>query len=607
MNKLFFSLICYLFISTYGFSQSVETNNVGINTTTPHASAALDVVSTTQGVLVPRMTASQRGLISSPATGLLVYQSDATAGFYFYNGTSWTQLGATGPQGATGATGPQGIQGPIGPVGPQGIQGTTGATGPVGPQGATGATGANGTNGQGVPTGGTAGQVLSKIDGTNFNTQWITPAAGSSGWGLTGNAGTNASTNFIGTTDNQTLDFRTNNVARWQISRLGRLNNLNSSLGFGSLYIGGGNETTTGDDNTAVGNVSLTSNTSGSQNSAFGNSAMQNNNTGIRNTAVGYFTLSLNTNGSSNTAVGGNSLTNNTSGNSNTALGQNALQTNTTGSNNSAFGFGANVSTNNLTNSTAIGNGAIVDASNKIRLGNDAVTATDIAGQLKVNAQSSTNNFTLPTTRGTANQVLATDGAGATQWVTPASGISLPAQTGNAGRVLTTDGTNLSWAGTTGATLALQATKTTGSQILSLAGATNTGDLVTYNNATTTVPTIGTYDNNGVFTVVQPGVYFVQAVTRCVDHPTPTMTTNQHLFVSIDNGDNSAINSFHTIFVSANNASYPAGIKGKGYTSGMYFLTEGQTIRIKGLTSNTSTAGTALKTDGSCQLMIVKL
>jgi len=157
MNKLFFSFICYLFISTYGFSQSVETNNVGINTTTPHASAALDVVSTTQGMLVPRMTASQRGLISSPATGLLVYQSDATAGFYFYNGTAWTLLGATGLQGIQGATGP---------VGPQGIQG---------PQGATGA---NGTNGQGVPTGGTAGQVLSKIDGTNFNTQWITPASG---------------------------------------------------------------------------------------------------------------------------------------------------------------------------------------------------------------------------------------------------------------------------------------------------------------------------------------------------------------------------------------------------------------------------------------------
>jgi hypothetical protein len=51
------------------------------------------------------------------------------------------------------------------------------ATNPVpGPTGATGATGATGPAGQGVPTGGTANQVLSKIDGTNYNTQWTTPS-----------------------------------------------------------------------------------------------------------------------------------------------------------------------------------------------------------------------------------------------------------------------------------------------------------------------------------------------------------------------------------------------------------------------------------------------
>jgi hypothetical protein len=59
-------------------------NNVGINTTTPDSSAALDVQSTTQGMLIPRMTAAQRALIASPATGLLVYQSDMPAGFYFW-------------------------------------------------------------------------------------------------------------------------------------------------------------------------------------------------------------------------------------------------------------------------------------------------------------------------------------------------------------------------------------------------------------------------------------------------------------------------------------------------------------------------------------------
>jgi hypothetical protein len=54
----------------------------------------LDVKSTTKGLLAPRMTAAQRGEITSPAAGLLVYQTDATAGYYYYNGSAWTQLGA---------------------------------------------------------------------------------------------------------------------------------------------------------------------------------------------------------------------------------------------------------------------------------------------------------------------------------------------------------------------------------------------------------------------------------------------------------------------------------------------------------------------------------
>jgi hypothetical protein len=54
------------------------------------SSAMLDVSSTTQGVLVPRMTAAQRGAITG-VQGLLVYQTDAPAGFYYYNG-GWISL-----------------------------------------------------------------------------------------------------------------------------------------------------------------------------------------------------------------------------------------------------------------------------------------------------------------------------------------------------------------------------------------------------------------------------------------------------------------------------------------------------------------------------------
>jgi hypothetical protein len=66
------------------------------------------------------------------------------------------------------------IPGPQGPQGIQGIQGIQGATG------AAGTNGTNGTNGVGVPTGGTTGQILSKIDATNYNTQWIDEAPAAS-------------------------------------------------------------------------------------------------------------------------------------------------------------------------------------------------------------------------------------------------------------------------------------------------------------------------------------------------------------------------------------------------------------------------------------------
>ena len=65
---------------------------VGINTTNPHPSSILDMNSTTSGVLVPRMTAAEKLAITTPATGLLVYQTDSPIGFFYYDGTSWVQI-----------------------------------------------------------------------------------------------------------------------------------------------------------------------------------------------------------------------------------------------------------------------------------------------------------------------------------------------------------------------------------------------------------------------------------------------------------------------------------------------------------------------------------
>jgi hypothetical protein len=75
-------IVFLLLVSFYSFAQT------GIGTTTPDASAKLDISSTTKGLLAPRMTAAQKTAILLPANGLLIYQTDGVTGFYINTGTS---------------------------------------------------------------------------------------------------------------------------------------------------------------------------------------------------------------------------------------------------------------------------------------------------------------------------------------------------------------------------------------------------------------------------------------------------------------------------------------------------------------------------------------
>ncbi len=96
--KLF--LMAFAIIVSYTImAQGVAINSDG---SSADDSAMLDVKSSDMGLLIPRMTEAERDNIDTPATGLMIFQTDQTAGFYYYDGTAWKAVGASATGG--GAT-----------------------------------------------------------------------------------------------------------------------------------------------------------------------------------------------------------------------------------------------------------------------------------------------------------------------------------------------------------------------------------------------------------------------------------------------------------------------------------------------------------------------
>jgi hypothetical protein len=89
MKNLLLTLICVLLAAL------VSAQNVGIGASsfTPETDAILELRSTTTGFLMPRMTDAQMTAISGPTEGLLVYQTNATKGFKYFDGSVWTSFG----------------------------------------------------------------------------------------------------------------------------------------------------------------------------------------------------------------------------------------------------------------------------------------------------------------------------------------------------------------------------------------------------------------------------------------------------------------------------------------------------------------------------------
>jgi hypothetical protein len=189
-------------------------------------------------------------------------------------------------------------------------------------------------------------------------------------WGVSGNNNINATKNFIGTTNNQPLIFKINNVNAGLLDSTKMLtffgfksgsNNSGSKNTF--IGYGAGKNNNLGERNVAIGNSALEKNSSNSEVVAIGDSALFNNgngatkpadgqynvavgsgallmnNIGNNNTAIGYKSLYANTTGYGNTSVGLWSLLNNTTAVNNTGVGLLSLSAATTGSNNTALGM----------------------------------------------------------------------------------------------------------------------------------------------------------------------------------------------------------------------------------------------------------------------------
>jgi len=78
---------CMLLLAPTLFAQ----NNIAIGNNAPDSSARLDVQSSTQGLLIPRLTSAQRNAMPKKAVGLLVYDTDKQT-VMMYNGSSWSAL-----------------------------------------------------------------------------------------------------------------------------------------------------------------------------------------------------------------------------------------------------------------------------------------------------------------------------------------------------------------------------------------------------------------------------------------------------------------------------------------------------------------------------------
>nr|MCU0340259.1 hypothetical protein [Spirosomataceae bacterium] len=339
---------------TCGAVLAQKNDNVGIGTTKPDPSAILDLSSTSKGFLLPRMTQTQREAIQTPATGLMVFQTDQTVGTYVFDGTTWQP---TARVGTTATVGAWDLQGNI-------------------------------------------------IDATDY-------IGSDNDFPLVFKVN-NIRAGFLDNSGNANVFFGVNsgigNTSYWNTGLgVGTLSaaltgNSNTAVGRFSM-----NKNTTGTANTSIGVQSLENNTQGDYNMAVGVFALRSNTLGDNNAAIGSQALQFNQTGNSNLALGTNALFNNISGSENIAIGQGALFGAMSGSisQNTAIGTSAGQ------NATGSGNvflgysaGANETGSNMLYISNSVTNSPLLKGSfsatapwLRINVKSAPMSPT-PTTTG---------------------------------------------------------------------------------------------------------------------------------------------------------------------------------------------------------------
>ncbi len=367
--KYLFSTLLVLVITNL-FSQ-----NVGINTSgsAPDASAMLDIVSTSKGLLIPRVALTAINVaspVSSPLTSLMVYNTASagsgslavTPGYYYWDGAKWVAFGGSNGKDWS-------------------LTGNAGTT--------------VGTNFLG-----TTDNVDLQFNVNNVRSGLINTASYQTFFGYQAGLNTTAAGNF-------------NSFFGYYSGLSNTSGNANTALGYSSLR-----NLTTGTDNTALG-LNAQYYNSGSNNTAVGSHVLQGSNTVASNT------------GSYNTALGfaagyGYSVTVGsypiTTGSYNTFLGHNTTITPGTLNNATAIGAYAQVTADNSIVLGSINgvNTATVDA--KVGIGTTAPAQSfDVFSKFQVNNSGDAVKiknvpYSWPSTQGTANTVLQNDGSGNLSW-----------------------------------------------------------------------------------------------------------------------------------------------------------------------------------------------